>query len=332
MKNKIFLFPLSLAVIFFSSMIIIFSPAGKKNIINVPAPIIFPTPTSVPWQTYQNEKYNFEFQYPRNWEPVTDNFATSSIVEVKKLNPILLTITDKSKESSCGPYLCYSSISVYTPIKNLSKLTGRNWLEKFYLDNKLINNKENLDKLNLVEATISGLYTLREENRVFIFYNNQVFVIELVIQNGTDKNYLEKTYIQILSTIKFLPDTSTWKTYKNSGFEFKYPHNWYIFNREDNSALSISNKPIDNNTNIEQPFPGQIFINFYFFHSAFENGLGVTEFELDDGVPMISDTKYIAENNSFGMAVVYRKLDDANTINTAHSTADQILSTFKFIK
>jgi len=37
MKNKIFLFPLSLAVIFFASMIIIFSPLGSKKIINVPA-------------------------------------------------------------------------------------------------------------------------------------------------------------------------------------------------------------------------------------------------------------------------------------------------------
>jgi len=31
--NKVFLFPLALAVIFFASIIIIFSPAGKKNII-----------------------------------------------------------------------------------------------------------------------------------------------------------------------------------------------------------------------------------------------------------------------------------------------------------
>lgn len=37
-KNKIFLFPLALAVIFFASMIIIFSPVGKKNIMNIPAP------------------------------------------------------------------------------------------------------------------------------------------------------------------------------------------------------------------------------------------------------------------------------------------------------
>lgn len=42
MKNKIFLFPLSLAVIFFSSIIIIFSPVGNKNIIKI-TPTVFPT-------------------------------------------------------------------------------------------------------------------------------------------------------------------------------------------------------------------------------------------------------------------------------------------------
>ncbi len=41
--SKIFLFPLSLAIIFFSSIIIIFSPVGKKNIIKI-TPTITPTP------------------------------------------------------------------------------------------------------------------------------------------------------------------------------------------------------------------------------------------------------------------------------------------------
>ncbi len=43
--NKIFLFPLTLAVIFFASMIIIFSPVGKKNIIKI-------TPTLIPSSDY----------------------------------------------------------------------------------------------------------------------------------------------------------------------------------------------------------------------------------------------------------------------------------------
>jgi len=37
MTNKIFLFPLSLSVVLFASIIIIFSPLGSKKIINIPA-------------------------------------------------------------------------------------------------------------------------------------------------------------------------------------------------------------------------------------------------------------------------------------------------------
>lgn len=72
MKNKIFLFPLALAVIFFSSIIIIFSPVGKKNIIKI-------TPTSPPifWKTYSNDQYGFEFQYPSNW--IKENESTNQI-------------------------------------------------------------------------------------------------------------------------------------------------------------------------------------------------------------------------------------------------------------
>jgi hypothetical protein len=45
-KNKIFLFPLSLAVILFASIIIIFSPVGKKNIFDISEyqPLIISSP------------------------------------------------------------------------------------------------------------------------------------------------------------------------------------------------------------------------------------------------------------------------------------------------
>lgn len=66
MKNKIFLFPISLAVIFFASIIIILSSVGQKNIIALPTPTPAPIPTD--WKTYTNKKYGFEFQYPKDWE------------------------------------------------------------------------------------------------------------------------------------------------------------------------------------------------------------------------------------------------------------------------
>ena len=53
-KNKIFLFPLTLAVILFASIIIIFSPVGKKSIIKI-IPTV--TPTLIP---------SFDYICPKN--------------------------------------------------------------------------------------------------------------------------------------------------------------------------------------------------------------------------------------------------------------------------
>jgi len=65
MKSKIFLFPISLAVIFFSSIIILFSPVAKKTIITLP---------NLPsWQTYANSYDNYQISYPLDWEIVKDS-------------------------------------------------------------------------------------------------------------------------------------------------------------------------------------------------------------------------------------------------------------------
>lgn len=75
MKNKIFLFPFSLLVIFFASFIIIFSPVGKKNIIKLTPT---PTPTAAPipadWKTItfkgcntKNSNFTYKIKTPKAW-------------------------------------------------------------------------------------------------------------------------------------------------------------------------------------------------------------------------------------------------------------------------
>ena len=230
--KRIYLWPAALAVIYAASIIIIlFTPNHLQTLKVLPTPIISPIPAAVNWQIYRNDKYSFEFQYPSTWEQNNSDFSTSGIVNVKELNPIIVTYVDKSKESYCGPNTCYSSISFYSPIFKTTNLSNIKWLENFYLKNKLIfPTSDGSISYNFTELKANGLEIIRDGGRVFLFNKNKVFMFELSIENGTNKNSLDSTFNQIISSFKFLPDTSTWKTYKNSqyGFSFKYPKNFSV--------------------------------------------------------------------------------------------------------
>lgn len=119
-----------------------------------------------------------------------------------------------------------------------------------------------------------------------------------------------------------------WKTYKNNkyGYEIKYPIDWYIQDKEE-FGLKISNKQFSAFSGIETPRDGEVFLKIYYFHSAFENGLGVNEYISEDGVELVEDTKYISEGNSFGIIITYRK-NDPDVVNLKNEV-DQIYSTFK---
>ncbi|HTK03566.1 MAG TPA: hypothetical protein VL401_02235 [Alphaproteobacteria bacterium] len=127
------------------------------------------------------------------------------------------------------------------------------------------------------------------------------------------------------------PIVSTWKTYTNTkyNFELKYPTNWYYAENND-FGVFISNKPITKVSGMYTPELDQIVVEYLFFASAFENGLGITEYKTSEGIQMVSDTKFIAPSQSFGASVDYQK-SNPNLDNLLPIT-DQILSTVKFTK
>lgn len=130
---------------------------------------------------------------------------------------------------------------------------------------------------------------------------------------------------QITSVTPELKTNQDWLTYKNDqyGFEFQYPKNWYLL-EETNFGLFLSNKPYDSVSNEVVPQEGQIFIKVFYFSSAFENGLGITESE--NGV--VTDTKLINNDNTIGVEVEYLKSD--SVIQEEKITISQIISSFKF--
>ncbi len=130
------------------------------------------------------------------------------------------------------------------------------------------------------------------------------------------------------------PITSTdsienWKTYRNpeNKFELKYPSDWFEISEKDKGVF-ISNKLLSKISDEIMPARGQIIIKFYFFSSAFENGLGKFETFSPTGDIIVNETKYINETGTVGSIFTYQKSD--TDIIDIKATADQILSTFKF--
>jgi hypothetical protein len=166
--SKIFLFPLSLAVIFFASFIIILSPVGKKNIIKITQP-------SIEWKTItlkgcstENPKFMYEIEIPKVW-----NYT--SLENNQYRTNYRLTNNDSFIEISCdtvgvGSAVC-SDDKVDNPFKILNAIqNGCYW-----------------------EATPSGTpygaeYHLKNQFGTFLF-----------TAKGVDKQLLDS----ILSTFKY---------------------------------------------------------------------------------------------------------------------------------
>lgn len=89
MKNKIFLWPLSLAVIFFASFIIIFSPIRSKTIIKTPA--VTPTPTNT--KNYFDSVYKFGFSYPLTWQIYVNDQPETFYLKTENNNSVSFIIT-----------------------------------------------------------------------------------------------------------------------------------------------------------------------------------------------------------------------------------------------
>lgn len=199
MKNKIFLFPLALAVIFFASFIIIFSPVGKKNIIK-----ISPTSPPISWQTYTNDQYGFEFQYPSNW-----------IKENESTNQICFNSSETHFQAIKNGYdidFCVSFSQNINGVINPYTTPSVTYedLNDFY--NKTSTNPA-------IEYQWSGLITVNNNNGykyvscghgcyfgIIIENNKGIYEIEFI--TAFDESKLTDIQKQILSTFKFLPTTS----------------------------------------------------------------------------------------------------------------------------
>ncbi len=198
-----------------------------------PTPKLTQTPTpdlTTNWKTYRNEKYGYQIKYPESLIPkqITDNDTYLEFVTF-------------AKENGERDFL----YSIYIRETSLEREVNifRSQIEGHILVN-LIRNENT--QINGYPATLLEYQAQDPQtgpNNTYIIVNNgkYSFVISIVSDKAD----------QILSTFKFLPDTSGWKTYSNEelGISFKYPNNLYIFT--------------DPNVPINTPFEDRVPLRFY---------------------------------------------------------------------
>lgn len=110
--------------------------------ISLPQPTAIPVPDpTADWKVYTNTAYNFSIKYPKSWEAVEDtkNAPVAIGILEKGLNFEAIFL-DKARELACGPYDCYPSVQIATPIKDNNKIKPaiKDWVIN-YIKSQFIN-------------------------------------------------------------------------------------------------------------------------------------------------------------------------------------------------
>lgn len=190
---------ISAFVIFFSAIIILFTPLRPKLSFVTPELklISTPTPTTVlpdisTWKTYTSQQYGFKIKYPKNYiyTPCTSYCAGDGLSP-----PLDRTRTDDY----------YFSMIISSPEKLPKNTDFNTWMDKKIEDTF---NKDAIT--NDVVTTVNNYLTrkitvniVNSEDFYYITDNNSV--IEIRVGANKTNSEIENNISQILSTFKFTP-------------------------------------------------------------------------------------------------------------------------------
>lgn len=282
-----------------------------------PLPTLTPTPIETTWQTYRNEKYGFEFQYPTNVLINTDLSSDSRtkdfMASVKFNDGSYLLVVSSEPEWPCGNESSYSIKPTIIDI-NQNKFT-------YY---------------SISAGVCAGLDTIIYKSET----KKPIYFVTYGPSNEETKSTYESNIRKILSTFKFLPDTSTWKTYKNEkyGISFKHPSYYQIKEFGSNvDPSSYSNRIIVFDTKNKLPEMGGdklVAPNVMAISEVNDISTICDEYCTKRGEIIMGDNKYFSYGEGMGGWHYYVKPIDIYTFLTDEKdfVTSEILSSFKFTK
>jgi len=166
-------------VLFFASILMVFSTTNTQSVSKLPsitANTPSPTPTSITWQTYKNNQYGFEFQYPTYYQ-------------VKEKSGVFSITSTLPYPQGGGPDIV---------INPNNKETIKNFIKRFndvFPSQKIVTNT----KITISGITATKIVVTTEEGiePAYIFFTKNTNNYQISFQSGYDVE--EK----ILSTFKF---------------------------------------------------------------------------------------------------------------------------------
>lgn len=166
-----------------------------------------PDPTEN-WKIYVSKTNDIRIKYPYGWDLNHEDKVYLNAGE-EELN-LEIVFEDRSQKESCGPYACYPSVYLTIPLrdKNKIRLSPVEWTKTFFTSRKIVVTTEGLNNLNFEEINIDNSPAVKVQfsttrEYVFIFKDNNVYIIILELVNYKNRENYLTIFNQILSTFKF---------------------------------------------------------------------------------------------------------------------------------